>query len=190
MKTAADADANDIKRRPERTTVEKLLGLPRPRDFTSEATPPQYQEKRAGPVEKTIYAIEADIVECRLMPDGDYRVVIKGARGDTMVLEMPDPDPRFVDPMGPFAYALKSAREQFDAKVKPERAVKPLNLHAKITGLGFFGRAYGKTPAKGNLIQLHPVVDFEWLAKPSGEFTTEQKKAKPSVNSKPAEPVK
>jgi hypothetical protein len=175
VKTAADADTLDIKKRPEPSTVEKLLGLPRPKDFTLEATPPQYQEKRAGPVEKTIYTVEADVVECRLMPDGDYRVVIKGAKGETMVLEMPDPNPQFVDPKGPFAYALKSAREIFDSKVKPEKTAKPLELHAKITGLGFFGRAYGKMPAKGNLIQLHPVVDFEWLSKPSEEFDAARK---------------
>jgi len=177
VKTAADADAIDIKKRPEPSTVEKLLGLTRPKDFTLEATPPQYQEKRAGPVEKTVYTVEADVVECRLMPDGDYRVVIKGAKGETMVLEMPDPNPQFVDPKGPFAYAIKSAREQFDAKVKPERTAKPLQLHARITGLGFFGRAYGKTPPKGNLIQLHPVVDFEWLPKPTEEFDAAKKAA-------------
>jgi hypothetical protein len=184
IKTASDAGAASITRRPEKTTVEKLRALPRPADYPLDTTPEKYQNERAGAVEKTIYTVEADVVEARLMPDGDYRVTIRGAKGETMVLEMPDPSPAFVSPNSPFAYAIKSAREQFDAKVKPERTTKPLNLHAKITGIGFFGRQYGKQAAAGNLIQLHPVVDFEWQDRPSTEFTA----AKSTLAPRPPSP--
>jgi len=174
VKTASDASANGVKRRPEKTSIEKLRTLPRPADYPLNSTPAKYQTERAGLAESSIYSVEADIVECRLMPDGDYHVVMRGASGETMVLEMPDPDPAFTSPSSPFAYAIRAAREQFESKVKPERAAKPLNLHARITGIGFFGRQYGKTPAKGNLLQLHPAVDFEWQDEPSAEFSADR----------------
>lgn len=181
VKTASDPGAGAVNRRPEKTTVEKLRAIPRPADFPPGFTPDRYQTQRAGAVEKTIYTVEADVVECRLMPDGDYHVVIRGASGETMVLEMPDPSPAFTNPNSPFAYAIRAARERFEAKVKPERAATPLNLHARITGIGFFGRQYAKQPAKGNLIQLHPVVDFDWQEKPSTEFASDRRKSEQST---------
>jgi len=188
IKTASDQGANSIARRPEKTTVEKLRALPRPADYPLDVTPEKYQTERAGAVEKTIYTVEADIVEARLMPDGDYRVMIRGAKGETMVLEMPDPDPAITSPSSPFAYAIKSAREQFGTKVKPERTAKPLNLHARITGIGFFGRQYGKQAATGNLIQLHPVVDFEWQDDASPEFVAAKQAAAKDATA-PANPA-
>jgi hypothetical protein len=189
VKTASDQGANDVNRRPEKTTVEKLRAIPRPADYPVGSTPGKYQTQRAGTVEKSLYTVDADVVECRLMPDGDYHVVIRGASGETMVLEMPDPSPVFTSPNSPFAYAIKSARDQFDAKVKPERTAMPLNLHARITGIGFFGRQYGKAPARGNLVQLHPVVDFDWQERATPEFAADRKKAdETKAPQKPAHP--
>ncbi len=183
VKTASDADAKTVNQRPVKSTVEKLLGIPRPTDLPIGETPAAYQEKRVKPVETTVYTVEADIVECRLMPDGDYRVTIRGASGQTLVLEMPDPDPAFVSPNSPFAYAIKSAREQFETKFKPERTAKPIIAHAKVTGIGFFGRAFNKqSEVKGNLVQLHPVLQIEWMEKPSDEWQKATPKTPPPTS--------
>lgn len=189
VKTASDPDATSINKRPVKSTVEKLLSIARPKDFPMDKTNEKYQEHRAKPVETTVYTVEADVVEYRLMPDGDYRVTIRGASGQTMVLEMPDPDPKFVDPQSPFAYAIKAARGQFEEKFKPERTARTALAHVRITGIGYFGRAFtrpgtqpGTAPAtqpgvqpttpkvEGNLIQLHPVLDVQWMDKPTPEF--------------------
>src|SRR5205807_1382181 len=100
-----------------------------------------FQNHRARPAEMTVFAVEADVVDARLMPDGDYRVTIKGASGKTLVLEMPDPE--FVDAKSKFADKIKSARETFDGKFKLAKSVKPTPAHARITGIGYFGRTYG-----------------------------------------------
>lgn len=193
VKTASDPDASKVKQKPNITTIEKLLGLPRPADFPLSETPAKYQEKRAEGVETSVYSVEAEIVEYRLMPDGDYRVVIRGGSGETMVLEMPDPAPEFVDPNSPFAYAIKSARNQFSAKFQPEKTSKTAIGHMKVTGIGYFGRAYGqKKDVKGNLIQLHPVLDIVWLDKPSQEFLATKKPESvtpPTVKPENAKPL-
>lgn len=193
VKTASDLDASEINRKPTNTTVEKLLAMKRPVDLPKEETPEHFQNHRARPAETTVFAVEADVVDCRLMPDGDYRVTIRGASGKSLVLEMPKPEPGFVDPNSPFFKDIKAAREQFDAKAKPETTQKPLKLHARITGIGFWARKWNRNPsatstanatgsspstpnAEENLIQLHPVLKLEWLDKPTREFSTATEK--------------
>ena len=63
----------------------------------------------------------------------------------------------------------------FKAKValaahKADRTVKQVIGHARISGVGYFARAYGNKKVEGNLIQLHPVLKIEWLEKPTEEF--------------------
>jgi hypothetical protein len=178
VKTASDPDAEKVNKKAQETTIEKLLALARPKDFPLDGSNAAYQQKRIAPVETSVYAVEADVVECRLMPDGDYRVVIQGASGKPLVLEMPDPDPAFVDPKSPFAYSIKAAREQFKARFTPTTTTQKIQGHVRITGIGFFGRTYGKNKPDGNLLQLHPVLDVDWMDKPTEEFTKAAEKAK------------
>lgn len=169
VKTASDPDAGEIDARTLHTTIETLLDIPRPVDLPLAESNPEYQDRRVRPVETSVWSVEADITDCRLMPDGDYRVTLRGASGRTMVVEMPDPDPKVLDPKGRFAGQIKSARAQFDAKRKPEHATQAMKGHVVITGVGFFSRAYGKNKvdAGSNLVQLHPVLDVQWLDAPT-----------------------
>jgi hypothetical protein len=171
VKTASDLDVGRVNVKPVKTTVEAMLAIPRPADLPLDDTSTWLQDHRAAPAETTIWTVEADVTRCQLMPDGDYRVTIRGASGQTMVLEMPNPDPKFINPTGPFAGGIKSARVQFDSKEEPTRAPKEITRHAVITGIGFFSRAHGKKDANpgnpGNLIQLHPVLSIDWLEKPT-----------------------
>jgi hypothetical protein len=171
IKTASDVEAQEIDRTPVKSTVEKLLAIPRPLDMPPDGSNPFFQTHRARPAETSVFSVEADVVDCRLMPDGDYRVTVKGVSGKTMVLEMPNPAPEYVDPKSKFAADLKSAREKFDTKIQPERTLKPYSGHVRLTGIGFFGRTYGDKKLDGNMIQLHPILNVEWLDKPTAEFT-------------------
>jgi hypothetical protein len=166
VKTATDDDANEIVAKPVPTTVEALLALPRPADMPLHEANPKYQSRRAKGVETTVYKVEAEVKECRLMPDGDYRVVIQGKSGKTLVLEMPNPDPQFVAPTGRFAKQIGAARQQFEAQCRPAVPMKTVAVgrRAVITGIGFFGHTFRPDqPAEGNLVQLHPVVAIKWL---------------------------
>jgi len=185
VKTASDPDAHTINTVPQKTTVEQLLKLPRPAGLPMKETPPAMQDHRAYPVEGSVYTIEVDILSSQLMPDGDYKVTLRGASGQTMVMEMPDPAPGFVDPTSLFAKQIGEARTQFNAKFQPDRTAKPTVGHARITGIGYFGRAYGAAEPVGNLIQLHPVLKVEWLPKPSTEFAADASRAK-AADKKPA----
>ncbi len=192
IKTASDPEAQEIVAKATPSTVEKLLAIPRPLDMPLDGSNPFFQQHRARPAETTVFSVEADVVDCRLMPDGDYRVTVRGASGKTLVLEMPNPAPEFVDPKSKFADQIKAAREQFSAKFKPETKAQAVTGHARISGVGYFGRVYGNRTAEGNLIQLHPILNIEWLDKPTAEFTnpppaTEQPKDS-DPPSKPADP--
>ena len=170
VKTASDPDVHDVVPTPQKTTIEDLLDLPRSVDIPLQDSNPTMQEHRARPVETTVYSVEADVVQCQMMPDGDYRVVLRGAAGKTIVMEMPNPAPDFVDPKSPFAAQIRQARVSFDGKIQPERQKKDITGHVRITGIGYWGRAYGSAVPDTNLIQLHPILNVEWLAKPSRNF--------------------
>lgn len=187
IKTAADRESREIDPKPEKSTVEKLLAIPRPVDYPLDGSNPFFQSHRARPAEMTVFSVEADVIDCRLMPDGDYRVTIRGASGKTMVLEMPKPDPEFVDPTSKFAPDIKAAREQFDKKFKPETKAAAINGHARISGIGFFGRTYNGRKAEGNLIQLHPVLKIQWMNSPSREFKAVEEKSAENSSDKPAD---
>ena len=87
---------------------------------------------------------------------------------------------------GLFAKRIGEARTQYDTKLQPERAVKTVVGHARITGIGYFGRAYTTLKTTGNLIQLHPVLKVEWLPQPTAEFTAIEVPASKGVGKKPA----
>jgi len=169
VKTATDDDARQIVTKPVHITVEELLALPRPADMPLNEANPKYQNHRARGAETTIYTIEAEVVECRLSMDADYHVTVRSEAGQTMVLEIPNPDPTFVPPGGRFARQLAGARREFDTRYHltvPMKTV-PVNVRARITGIGYFGHSSRAT--EGNLIQLHPLLKIQWLkANPVG----------------------
>ena len=197
VKTASDPEAKEVDKKPVSTTVEKLLALPRPIDMPLDEPSLFFQDHRARPAETTVYSVEADVVSCQLMPDGDYRVTLKGVSGKTMVLEMPNPEPEFVSPDSPFASEIKTAREQFNGKIQPERTLKDVSGHARINGIGYYGRNYRKQAVVGNLIQLHPVLNIEWMEKPTEEYLhpkpeeaeKPKPKPKPKTSAKPKKPA-
>ena len=128
--------------------MESLLDLPRPVDLPLRESNPTMQEHRARPVETTVYTVEVDVTDCRLMPDGDYRVTLRGASGKTIVMEMPDTAPDFIDPTALFVKQMREARISFADKFTPEKTAKSVVGHARITGIGYFGRAYGDKPVE------------------------------------------
>jgi hypothetical protein len=125
---------------------------------------PAYQSARAQPVETTIFTIDGEIIACKLEDDVDFHIVVQGDTGETMIVEVPDPDARFVDPSSPWVDAIKSARSEIANQLSPERELKKVRRAARITGVGFFDRVHGQAGvASTNGIELHPVLGVEWL---------------------------
>jgi hypothetical protein len=146
-------------------TVEGLISLTRPSNMVSpDKVYPEYQNKRATPVELTIYGVEASIIALKLQRSGDYHLVLQGASGATMIAAAPNPDPLFVSPSSRWAKEIALVRQEISKRFvggpgEPQRV--------RITGVGFFNRIHGQTGVAPNGIELHPVISIQSLEDPA-----------------------
>lgn len=98
-------------------TVEELIGMPRPQGLeVLTADPPEFQSKRAAPVEVTIWRIEGTITVLNQESDGDYHLVVQGASGATLVAEVPTPTSTFIGDC-PWLQNIQEARQAVDDKL-------------------------------------------------------------------------
>lgn len=165
VKTGSDPDAAQVQDR-RSATVEQLVGLPRPTDMpVAQKFAAKYQNHRAAPVENTIWRVEADLVALKLEADGDYHLVIKGATGQTMVAEVPNPTPPFVNPASPWARQIAEARAAIDERLAPTPKLMRTSQRLRIDGIGFFDRVGGQSGMAPNGIELHPVISIDFLQK-------------------------
>jgi hypothetical protein len=107
------------------TTIEELVGLPRPAGLTDPSTdPPAFTSVRGNITECTLWRVEATIIALRHESDGDYHLVLQGASGASMVGEIPTPTTVFVGD-SPWIGNIGQARQQVD-----DRLVKQLSPSA------------------------------------------------------------
>lgn len=98
-------------------TIEELISMPRPKGLeVITADPPQFQSKRAGTAETTVWQVEATITVLNQEADGDYHLVIQGASGATMVAEVPTPTKVFIG-NSPWLANIQAARQTVDDKL-------------------------------------------------------------------------
>ena len=97
-------------------TVEELIRIPRPADMqpvNSEIK--KYENKRALPVETVVWQVTGTINFMKLEGDGDYHIVVQGASGDTVIVEVPTPTKPFLA-NSPWSANIKAARAAVDQK--------------------------------------------------------------------------
>ena len=105
-------------------TVEELISMPRPSGLeVATADPPQFQNKRAGTAETTIWAVEGNITVLNQEADGDYHLVFQGPSGATLVAEVPTPTKTFIGD-SPWLQNIQEARQMVDDKL-----IHTLNPH-------------------------------------------------------------
>jgi hypothetical protein len=105
------------------TTVEEMINLPRPPGLTDiTADPPEFQDKRAQPVEFTVWQVKADITVIKKESDGDLHIVLQGDSGDTMVAESPTPHAPFVGAASPWLAVMTEVRTKIAEKFGPQLA--------------------------------------------------------------------
>lgn len=98
-------------------TVEELISMPRPSGLEDiKADPPEFQSKRAEPVETTIWRVEGTITVLNQEADGDYHLVFQGASGATLVAEVPTPTTTFIGD-SPWLANIQEARQAVDDKL-------------------------------------------------------------------------
>lgn len=113
VKTGTDPD--DVADEIVDTTVEEMVRFPRPDDMQPVTSlQPQYQSHRADPVETTIWRLKATIITLKMEADGDYHLVLQGDSGETMIGEIPHPNPPYVGKASPWNDQIKAARKATD----------------------------------------------------------------------------
>jgi len=158
VKTTADDDAENIKKKHIDTTVAQLRALDRPADL-------KRKSPRTSGTEETIYVLDAVLVTFFTEADQDRHLVLK-ARGKFMVAEIADP--RCVASSARFHDEIHAVREAFDDHFKQtngrvRKSKKVVNERVRVTGVGFFDSPHKVTNAAPNFIELHPVIKIEFL---------------------------
>lgn len=140
VKTGNDADVGDVGQNTVDgnavagivpTTVEQMVNMPRPEDPNHPLPPtptsgfdPWWYEHRIRPVETTIWQLEADIVAVKLEADGDQHLVLQGDSGETMIGEVPKPDPAFIK-ASPWASNIQAARAVVNGIIGANLSAEP-----------------------------------------------------------------
>jgi hypothetical protein len=98
-------------------TVEELISMPRPAGMEDpKIDPPEFQNRRAGVAETTIWRVEGNITVLNQEADGDYHLVFQGASGATLVAEVPTPTTTFIGD-SPWLQNIQEARQAVDDKL-------------------------------------------------------------------------
>jgi hypothetical protein len=118
--------------------------------LTSRPAPNSLPDTRL-PFERRIYRIHAAVTLVRHEHDSDLHVVVRDARGRTMITEAPLPA------CAPRATALR--RRQ----MRVARAAVRVCARAVVIGVAFFDFQHGQTGVAPNAIELHPILAFRCI---------------------------
>lgn len=176
VKVAADDAASRIDAAAiEDVTVRQLNGIVEPTDL------PRDEDTR-HPSEKRVLRVTGRLVEYRNEADKDYHLIItddsrKFTQGGTktkptgtsFIAEIPHPDcvpgkKLALSTKSHFETQLREVRRTFDqgpaADIGPK---KELDVPVRITGLAFFDRPHGQTGRAKNNLEIHPILNIEFL---------------------------
>lgn len=162
VKTGADADAGLVRPSVVNTTVARLVNLPRPKEL-EKGVPGDFQAHRLAPHELTIYTVEGFLTGYKLEADGDYHLVLDDGNGANMVVEIPNPDPKFVSPAARWVKEIASARAEVSKKLQPRPVITRGHFHVRVTGVGFYDQYHGQAGMAKNGVELHPVIGIQFL---------------------------
>jgi len=161
IKRATDAAAGKISMTPTKTTIEAMLKVARPDGLAADGSSPEFQEKRAGSFEATLWQVDATITEIVKRADGDFYLVMESPSGARSVVEVPDPA---LCAGSKKLAEITKAREALEAKFHPSAQPQKVHLKARVTGFGFFGNAKAREgrPAT-NGARIMPGLKIDWL---------------------------
>ncbi|AIE88137.1 hypothetical protein [Fimbriimonas ginsengisoli] len=160
IKRALDPAAATIPKTPVKTTVEDLLAAVRPPALQPDSKGAEYQNRRIGPLENTMWQVTATIKQIILRADGDYYMVIEGASGARTVVEVPDPR---LCPKSKLIKQIQHVRNMLAKRFGPTPMPQDVNQKATITGVGFFGmQGRSLQGRQNNGARLMPGIDISF----------------------------
>jgi Protein of unknown function (DUF3761) len=157
VKTLTDPDTGRIHQDTTGATVAQLVALQRPAHLSPSA--------RAAPAEVTVYRVEARLVGFFSESGHDYHLVLASLQDPaiTMIAEVPDPDCSRVCTSGRAQLYAELRQKLLDRLNSPQSERQPL---VRVTGVGFFDYRHGQRGLAPNGIELHPVLNVEFLLSP------------------------
>lgn len=177
VKVAADTAAGEID--PSRitdVTLKQLNEIAEPNDL------PKDEDTRHS-AEKRLLRVVGQLVEYRDEADKDYHLIITDggkytpggtktkATGHSFIAEIPSPDciagkKLPMNTRSQFQEQLEAVRKAFDEGPATEVGPKnEMDIPVRITGLAFFDRPHGQTGRAKNNLEIHPILNIEFLDK-------------------------
>jgi hypothetical protein len=133
-------------------TISDLVKLPKPDNS---------RERHQDTVEGSLLILDAELVEYKREPDGDYHLILTDG-SHFLVAEIPNPDcakgSRFHDAIAQARVAFEST----DYDLQPSTRFKTTHIAVSIEGLGFFDKSHGAKSAAPNGLEIHPVTAFQF----------------------------
>ena len=189
IKVGLDDDAKFVFRTedaPVQMNVEDLVTVPRQPGVEN-------VDQRYAPYETTPWTVEGKIVAFGVAPDGDYVLVVKGAKPgdlspdelaayqslpgthffDTIIAAIPDPDKISSDSV--WRSNIEVVRFAFDHEFTGVRHPGPIMrrllypVGVRLTGVGFFDIDHQQDGRAPNILTLHPVLKMELLDDGAGQ---------------------
>ena len=153
VKVGTDQDAGQVVTTAQASTVAALRAI---------TVPAIQPDRRAAPVETTVFAISGILTVIKRESDEDYHLVIADPDiGGTMIVESPNPH---CAEGSQFFNDIASARQTIDDKFGPIGRKRQPNIPVTVVGVGFFDFIH-HPPQEGvapNGIELHPILHIQF----------------------------
>jgi hypothetical protein len=151
IKTLSDPDRALVDTTPVAAAIEDLIRIARPQFSPS--------ERRAAPVELTVYRVEARLLYVLGQTDRDIHLVLQSPTNPqaTLIGEIPDPECSGSCNSG-LASRFASVRAALQRWIATGRQQDPV---VAVTGVGFWDSDHGQRGAAPNNLELHPVLTLE-----------------------------
>jgi hypothetical protein len=141
------------------------LANPKPTTILSLVAPippaPIPPDIRVGPEETSAWVVTGTLTGFKLESDSDYHLVVQDGSGTNMIVEIPLPD--CTQQSSAFFAGISKARSAFDARFTPGTSFQNVSVPVRIMGVGMFDFAHGQRGFAPNGIELHPVLDIQFL---------------------------
>jgi hypothetical protein len=143
VKIGTDPEARLVNRRPVPTTVAWLTSQPPSTDY------------RVAPLEYSVYTVTATLTRVHEEHDLDEHLNIQDDDGHDMIAELPAVS---VSGRSLFLAGIERAHAELAAWSGD------LPTKVQITGVGFFDDVTGQPDQAPNQVELHPILDLEFLS--------------------------
>jgi hypothetical protein len=162
VRTASDEDVAKINSSIVKTTIEALSKQPRPLDMPLRAVRiPNYQTRRATPIETTRWSVETHITAYKRQTSGGYRMTLQDTEGITIIAVAQDPS--ILRSSSPLSAEMASVVRKLTTRFKFGPTFTKTNVPVRVVGLGFFNRWHVQSPGAPNMLELQPLLDIEFL---------------------------